>query len=281
MSDYDRYSAVGQQYAAQYGVPWPIFAGLIQQESGWNAVPAGYNDGGLAYGFGQLHEGAAADVGVNRYDPNQNLKGSAAYLAQQYKATGNWTDAIAAYNQGIGKYSNSAGQSYAQSVLNNAKTLFGWDGSTTVSTPATGTSGQTGSEYTAQAAQTNSTLSSLSNPATNPVSGSGSLWDSVSGMLGNFMSGLGGSNTPATGAGAPAPNDGTTSGTYITGAAGAASSALGLSGVNDFFTKISSAEFWQKSFLYIIVAVAAVALVLFGVFATTRATVPSVSKVLS
>lgn len=121
MSFFGQYSGAAAGYAQQYNIPQPILFGLIQQESSWNPFAVG--DNGAAYGFGQLHAGAASDTGVNRFDPLGNLQGTASYLSRQFKKYGNWTDALSAYNQGHS--GTSAGLSYANSVLDKAKKLFG------------------------------------------------------------------------------------------------------------------------------------------------------------
>lgn len=122
MSYFDQYSGAAAGFADQYNVPQPILFGVIQQESGWNPFAVG--DNGAAFGFGQLHAGAAADVGVNRFNPIQNLQGTAAYLGQQFQKFGNWTDALGAYNQGAGHYNNSSALSYAGKVLDKAKSFL-------------------------------------------------------------------------------------------------------------------------------------------------------------
>ena len=65
----------------------------------WRADPAG------PQGPMQVSEAAAADVGGgDRFDPDQNREIGRAYLAQLYRRYGDWPDAIAAYNWGIGKF---------------------------------------------------------------------------------------------------------------------------------------------------------------------------------
>ena len=51
----------------------------------------------------QVSEAAATDVGGDRFDSLQNRAIGRAYLLQLYGRYGNWPDAIAAYNWGIGK----------------------------------------------------------------------------------------------------------------------------------------------------------------------------------
>jgi hypothetical protein len=127
MPDYfSQYSATAAGFAAQYGVPQSVGFGLIQQESGWNPFAVG--DNGAAIGFGQLHAGAAADVGVNRFDPVQNLQGSMAYLGSMIKKTGgDVTLGLAYYNQGAGATGTALqkGLAYANSVLDKAKGFLG------------------------------------------------------------------------------------------------------------------------------------------------------------
>ncbi len=51
----------------------------------------------------QVSEAAASDVGGgDRFDPAQNRALGRAYLAHLYRRYGNWPDAIAAYNWGLG-----------------------------------------------------------------------------------------------------------------------------------------------------------------------------------
>lgn len=102
---------VGQHFAQKYNVPWQLFRAMINQESGWNpkaVSPAG------AIGFGQLMPGTAQGLGVNPYNPRQNLKGSAMYLSNQYNTFGNWKQALAAYNAGPGAVSSGAWKGYPE-----------------------------------------------------------------------------------------------------------------------------------------------------------------------
>lgn len=121
MSYFDQYSGFITQQANTIGVPPAIGLGLFQQESNFN--PNAIGDNGAAVGIGQLHLGAASDVGVtDRLNPYQSITGSLTYLKQQFNHFGNWTDALAAYNQGAGGVSKGLG--YANSVLNKAKSFL-------------------------------------------------------------------------------------------------------------------------------------------------------------
>jgi hypothetical protein len=118
VSNFSQFSPYIIQQSNSLGVPPAIGLGLFDQESGFN--PSAIGDNGAAVGIGQLHLGAASDVGVtNRLDPYQSITGSLTYLKQQFNRFGNWTDALAAYNQGAGGVSKGLG--YAQSVLQKAQ----------------------------------------------------------------------------------------------------------------------------------------------------------------
>jgi hypothetical protein len=105
--------------ADENGIPRGIFTSLVDAESSFN--PSAISPTG-AVGLTQLMPSTAAELGVDPFDPLDNLSGGASYLAQQYKRFGNWTDALSAYNAGPGNI--GAGKQYAQKVLANS----GYDG---------------------------------------------------------------------------------------------------------------------------------------------------------
>ncbi len=118
------------QAAAKYGIDPALVAAVIKQESGFNpnaVSPAG------AIGLGQLMPGTASGLGVNPWDPQQNIDGTAHYLADQLHAFGgNVTLAIAAYIAGPGAVQEYHGvppyaqtQNYVQVVLANYRYFQG------------------------------------------------------------------------------------------------------------------------------------------------------------
>lgn len=79
---------------------------LVTRESGWN--PGAVSHKG-AIGLAQLMPDTARLLRVDPNDPIQNLDGGARYLAQQYRAFGDWRLALAAYNAGPGAVQKHGG----------------------------------------------------------------------------------------------------------------------------------------------------------------------------
>ncbi len=107
--------------AAAHGVDPQIALNLANAESGVNQFrPDGspVTSSAGAIGIFQLLPSTAAGLGVDPYDPAQNIVGGVSYLAQMYNQFGNWQDALAAYNWGPGnvKRAISSGAPYPQSV---------------------------------------------------------------------------------------------------------------------------------------------------------------------
>lgn len=103
--------------AIQAGVPPSLFSALIGKESNWDPFAVGSIG---EYGLTQLRPTTANDLNVSPYIIEDNLKGGATYLKQQFDTFGNWYDALRAYNAGPTAAANSptAGATYAQSLSN-------------------------------------------------------------------------------------------------------------------------------------------------------------------
>lgn len=152
--------AYGQQVAAKYQVPWPIFDAMIQIESGWSTSSSEVSSAG-AQGIAQIMPGTAADWHVNPWDPYAALDAAAQHLSEYYTQFGNsWPTALAAYNGGASPQgiANSNREGYASKVLAAAKTLGGDVGSALQSGANTAT---TSSAVTSSADPTGSTPSSF------------------------------------------------------------------------------------------------------------------------
>lgn len=108
-----------------FGVPFDLVKSVIKVESGFKQSAVGTSG---EKGLMQLMPGTAGDLGVsNPFDPEQNIRAGTKYLAQKFKETGNWRDALAKYNGG--KYfKGSQAQGYADKVIG----VYGGDPDTAV-----------------------------------------------------------------------------------------------------------------------------------------------------
>lgn len=86
-----------ERAAAAHGLPPLLFTALVQRESTF--CPAIVSRAG-AIGLAQLMPGTARGLGVNPWNPIQNLWGGAKYLRRQWDAFRSWPLALAAYNAG-------------------------------------------------------------------------------------------------------------------------------------------------------------------------------------
>ena len=88
----------------QNGIPHDMLARLLYQESHYRAdiidgrtkSPVG------ALGIAQFMPATAQQLGINPLDPFQAIDGAGRYLASLYRQTSSWSQALAAYNWGIG-----------------------------------------------------------------------------------------------------------------------------------------------------------------------------------
>jgi soluble lytic murein transglycosylase-like protein len=111
---------IADKYAKKYGVPTQLVLGLISVESGGDKDAVNKQSG--AAGLMQLMPATAKELGVkNPFDPEQNIEAGVRYLAQLYKQTGNWDNALALYG-GFGKQSISSTSTNASVTIPNVDT---------------------------------------------------------------------------------------------------------------------------------------------------------------
>lgn len=113
--------------AKEAGIDPVLFDALVGQESSYN--PGAVSRAG-AQGLAQLMPKTAASLGVtDPFDPVQNLRGGAKYLAQMMKQFGGDVRlALAAYNAGPGAVKRAGGvppipetQHYVKTILNRVQ----------------------------------------------------------------------------------------------------------------------------------------------------------------
>ncbi len=124
-----RWAAAIDATAARHGIDGRLFAALVWSESGFNPTVVSHAG---ALGLAQLMPGTARGLGVDPYDPLQNLDGGARYLRTQLDAFGRVDLALAAYNAGPGRVQRAGGvpnivetQVYVPRVLERYERLRG------------------------------------------------------------------------------------------------------------------------------------------------------------
>ncbi|AVO43336.1 hypothetical protein C6571_16770 [Simplicispira suum] len=100
----EKYAQAIAAAEAANGLPRDMLARLLWQESRYREEiiagrvrsPAG------ALGIAQFMPATARELGINALDPFQAIPAAARYLARLYGMFGNWSEALAAYNWGMG-----------------------------------------------------------------------------------------------------------------------------------------------------------------------------------
>lgn len=126
------YREMARMIAIEEGVDPDLFLRLVQQESSFNQDA---RSSAGAIGFTQLMPGTAADLGVDPYDDEENLRGGARYLRQQLDTFGDPKLALAAYNAGPGNVRKYGGIPPFKETQNYVSKILGGDYTGTGATP--------------------------------------------------------------------------------------------------------------------------------------------------
>jgi hypothetical protein len=127
MATKDEIFAFAAQEAERQGVPLSLVQGVVDTESGgaFNAIGPKTKTGDRAYGPMQLMSATAKDLGVNRMDWKDNIRGGVKYLSQLTEQFQDPSLVMAAYNAGPGNVQKYGGippfketQNYVQKVQN-------------------------------------------------------------------------------------------------------------------------------------------------------------------
>lgn len=87
-----------------HGLPDGLLGRVLFEESRFRPeiIDGRKVSGAGALGIAQFMPATARDLGVDPLDPQQAIPGAARYLRRLFDALGTWTEALAAYNWGIG-----------------------------------------------------------------------------------------------------------------------------------------------------------------------------------
>jgi hypothetical protein len=127
MATKDEIFAFAAQEAERQGVPLSLVQGVVDTESKgiFNAIGPKTKTGDRAYGPMQLMSATAKDLGVNRMDWKDNIRGGVKYLGQLSEQFQDPSLVMAAYNAGPGNVQKYGGippfketQNYVQKVQN-------------------------------------------------------------------------------------------------------------------------------------------------------------------
>jgi soluble lytic murein transglycosylase-like protein len=94
-----QYCPIVRRTAEHNNIDPAIFEAMILCESAYKSDAVSSAN---AFGFTQLMESTAVELGVDRENPIENISGGANYLDLKYREFGNWQLALAAYNAGAG-----------------------------------------------------------------------------------------------------------------------------------------------------------------------------------
>lgn len=127
MATKDEIFAFAAEEAERQGVPLSLVQGVVQAESGgaFNAIGPKTRFNDRAYGPMQLMGATAKDLGVNRMDWRDNIRGGVKYLGQLSERFQDPTLVAAAYNAGPGNVEKYGGVPPFKETQNYVKKVVG------------------------------------------------------------------------------------------------------------------------------------------------------------
>jgi hypothetical protein len=127
MATKDEIFAFAAQEAERQGVPLSLVQSIVQAESGgsFNAIGPKTRFNDRAYGPMQLMGATAKDLGVNRMDWRDNIRGGVKYLGQLTERFQDPTLVAAAYNAGPGNVEKYGGVPPFKETQNYVKKVVG------------------------------------------------------------------------------------------------------------------------------------------------------------
>lgn len=99
-----KYAAMIAQAEAEHGIPQDLLARLLWQESRYreDIITGKVRSPAGALGIAQFMPATAREMGIDPLNPAQAIDAAGRYLARLFRMFGNWTEALAAYNWGMG-----------------------------------------------------------------------------------------------------------------------------------------------------------------------------------
>lgn len=100
----EKYAATIAQAEQASGLPVDMLARLLWQESRYrdDIITGRVRSPAGALGIAQFMPATAREMGIDPLNPAQAIPAAGRYLARLYRMFGNWSEALAAYNWGMG-----------------------------------------------------------------------------------------------------------------------------------------------------------------------------------
>lgn len=130
----DKYAGAIESAENAYSIPTGVLERLLFQESHYreDIINGIVKSRVGAVGIAQFMPATARDFGINPLDPFQSIDAAGKYLGQLFNRFGNWSEALAAYNWGMGNVQRKGLQNapaetvaYYSNILGDVNSEFG------------------------------------------------------------------------------------------------------------------------------------------------------------